>query len=277
MSKFRFGKRLTTLAALGCLATTVACADDGDDDTAASGGSSATGGSAGRGGGAGAGGSSGSGGTGGASSAKARVRVLHLSPDAPAVDVFANGGDDPVTEGLTFPNGTPYLEVPAATYTFDVAPAGGSAEDAVLTIDAIELESGVSYTAVALDELDSITALPLVDDYAGLAAGKIRVRAVHAAAAVGEVDLWSVPESGSPAPLWTNVDFGVAGDALDVAAGAYTIGVDVDDDMTPDLTFKLPALPAGTVANVFAVNDEEGDVFLLAQLADGATARIDPE
>ena len=29
--------------------------------------------------------------------------------------------------------------------------------------------------------------------------------------------------------------------------------------------------------NVFALNDEEADVFLLAQLRDGSTARIDPE
>jgi hypothetical protein len=193
------------------------------------------------------------------------------------VDVFANGGADPVVENLEFPKGTAYLEVPTGTYTFDVAPAGGSVDDAVLTIDGLELEAGVSYTAVAVDELDSITALPLVDEYAALAPGKIRVRAVHAAPAVGEVDLWSVPDSGAPAPLWANVDFGAAGVPLDVDAGAYTLGVDVDDDMSPDLVFRLPTLPAGTVANVYAVNDGDDNVFLIAQLADGSTARVDPE
>jgi hypothetical protein len=40
--------------------------------------------------------------------------------------------------------------------------------------------------------------------------------------------------------------------------------------------FDLPALPAGTVANVFAVNDTAGNVFLLAQLQTGDVARIDP-
>jgi hypothetical protein len=60
-------------------------------------------------------------------------------------------------------------------------------------------------------------------------------------------------------------------------AGAYTLGVDVDDDMTPDLTFVLPALPAGTFANVFAANDDAGDVFLVAELRDGSTVRIDAE
>jgi hypothetical protein len=255
---------------LGCLALSVGCAeDDANDD--------ATGGSASVGGSSGTGGAAASGGTGGSSAATARVRVLHLSPDAPGVDVFVNGGAEPAVENLEFPEGTAYLTVPAGTTTFDVAPAGGSADDAVLTIDGLALEAGASYTAVAFDELDSIAALPLVDDGSALETGKIRVRAVHAAPSVGEVDLWNVPDSGTPAPLWTNVDFGVAGAPLDLPAGAYTVGVDVDDDMSPDLLFRLPALPAGTVANVYAVNDSEENVFLLAQLPDGSTARVDPE
>jgi hypothetical protein len=271
MKNVRVRNGFSAAAALGCLALVVACAEDDADDAAATGGSSAMGG------GSGTGGGGGSGGTAGSSATTARVRVLHLSPDAPGVDVFANGGADPVVENLEFPEGTGYLEVPPGTYTFDVAPAGGNADDAVLTIDGLELEAGASYTAVAIDELDSVTALPLVDDYSALSPGKIRVRAVHAAPAVGEVDLWSVPDSGAPAPLWTNVDFGVAGAPLDVDAGAYTLGVDVDDDMSPDLLFRLPALPAGTVANVYAVNDSDDSVFVIAQLADGSTARVDPE
>jgi hypothetical protein len=206
----------------------------------------------------------------------AYLRVLHLSPDAPAVDVFVDQGDEPVVSELAFPDGTAYLAVPADTYDIDVAPAGGSAGDAVLSVADLELERDTYYTAVAIDEVANITALPLVDDYAGLDDGEIRVRAIHAAPAVGQVDIWNVPESGAPAPLWTDVDFGVAGTALDLPAGAYTIGVDVDDDMTPDLTFALPELRAGTVVNVFAVNDGD-DVFLVAHLPDGSTARIDPE
>lgn len=42
------------------------------------------------------------------------------------------------------------------------------------------------------------------------------------------------------------------------------------------MTFDVPALEAGTVANVFATNDDAGNVFLIAQLADGSTVRIDP-
>jgi hypothetical protein len=281
MTTLRIEKALIVLATLGGAAFSVGCSDDesgdGDDGASTTGGTSNRGGSSSGGtatGGTATGGTS-TGGTGGSGATQARVRVLHLSPDAPGVDVFANGGDEPVVENLEFPDGTPYLSVPPGTYTFDVSASGSSADDAVLTVEDLELEAGGSYTAVAFDELSSISALALVDDYEGLAPGDIRIRAVHAASTVGEVDIWDVTTPSAAAPLYEDVPFGVAGDALDVPAGAYSVGIDVDDDATPDLTFDLPALPGGTVANLYAVA-ADGDVFLVAQLPDGTTARIDP-
>jgi uncharacterized protein (DUF2141 family) len=207
--------------------------------------------------------------------AKARLRAIHLSPDAPAVDIFANGGATAAVTNLVFPAGTGYLELDAGTYTFDVAPKDAGVGASVLQVKDLPLESGKSYTAVAYDAVASIKALALVDDYAGLEAGKIRVRAIHAAAGVGQVDIWNIPAMGDPAALYTDVDFGAVGAYLDLPAGAYTLGIDVDNDGTPDLTFTTPALAAGTVANVFAVKQASA-VFLLAQFADGTTARIDP-
>lgn len=291
MLRSKFATGISTCAALAAFALTSACGDDddGDNDTpnggvagrpaAGAGGTSA--GSGGSSGGASAGragapaGGSDAGGAGGASGDEtARVRVLHLAPDAPDVDVFVNDGEDPVVQELGFPDGTDYLEVPAGTYDFDVAASGGTADDAVLSIDDLALDSGASYTAVAFDELDSIQALALVDDYEGLEEGDIRVRAVHVATGVGEVDIWNITDPGAPAPLYEDVDFGAAGDSIDVPAGAYSVGIDVDDDAVPDLAFDLPEIPAGTLVNLFAVADD-ADVFLLAQLPDGSTVRID--
>ncbi len=200
--------------------------------------------------------------------------MVHLSADAPAVDVLADGADRVVT-GLAFGEGTAYLTVDEGTYDFAVVPAGGAVDDSVLDINDLMLEADGYYTAVAYGELASISALLLEDDFDGLDAGNIRVRAIHTASAVGEVDIWNIPETGDPAPLYENVPFGVAGDYLDLPAAAYTLGFDVDNDASPDVIFELPALPAGTVANVFAVSDTSG-VYLLAQLEDGTLARVDP-
>ena len=90
---------------------------------------------------------------------------------------------------------------------------------------------------------------------------------------MGQVDIWNIPNNGAPAVLYMDVDYGVAGGYMDLPAGAYTIGFDVDNDATPDVVFDLPSLPAGTVANVFAVSQGSA-VFLIAQLQDGTVARI---
>jgi hypothetical protein len=75
---------------------------------------------------------------------QARLRVAHFSPDAPAVDIFINGELSPV-QGLSFPEATGYLEVPAGTYEVGVAPAGGTP---IFTAE-VTLAAGTVYTAWA--------------------------------------------------------------------------------------------------------------------------------
>jgi hypothetical protein len=203
------------------------------------------------------------------------VRVIHLSPDAPEVDVYFNGAASPAVSDLAFNEGTGYLKVNAGQYDVDVAPAYNSVGSSVLSVKGADLKANTNYTAVAFSPVASINALLLVDNLSTPPAGQIRVRAIHTASAVGQVDIWNVPSTGSPAPLYTDVDFGVAGGYLELPAGAYTIGFDVDNDATPDVLFALPALPAGTVVNVFAVS-QGANVYLLAQLQDGQVVQINP-
>lgn len=207
----------------------------------------------------------------------AALRAIHLSPNAPGVDVFLNAGSQPAVTNLEFEQGTSYLEVQAGTYQIDVAPNGSTAGEAVLSVPGLELTPGTSYTAVAYNELGNISALALVDDLSAVSEGQIRVRAIHTAAAVGQVDILNIPSSGMQTALYEDVDLGVAGGYKTLPAGAYTIGFDVNNDASPDVVFALPSLPAGTIANVFAVSDTGGTVFLLAQLQDGTVARIDAQ
>jgi len=208
-------------------------------------------------------------------SSDARIRVLHLSPDAPAVDVFANGAG-PVVEGLGFPTGTDYLTVAAGTYTFDVAPAGGTAMDAVLSFKDVELEKDKSYTAIAYGAVASIAGMALVDNSAGLDANNIRITVAHTASGIGEVDIWNL-SGNTPSPLLENVPYGASATLPDLPAAAYRVGFDVNNDANPDVSFAIPQLPGGTQVNLFAVNEAGGTPFLLAQLPDSSTVRINPE
>ena len=54
----------------------------------------------------------------------ARVRVVHASPDAPAVDILVN--DQLVFSDVAFEAITDFAEVPADTYNVKVVPAGAT-------------------------------------------------------------------------------------------------------------------------------------------------------
>ncbi|HEX6790820.1 MAG TPA: DUF4397 domain-containing protein [Candidatus Krumholzibacteria bacterium] len=208
--------------------------------------------------------------------AKANLRAIHLSPDAPEVDIYFNGNATPSVTDLAFNEGTAFLSVDAGTYDVAIAPANTSVGGAVLTVNDVDLDANKRYTAVAFSPVASIGALLLTDDLSTPPAGQIRVRAIHTASAVGQVDIWNIPAVGSPTILYENVDFGVAGGYLTIPAGAYTLGFDVNNDGTPELTFTTPSLAAGTVANIFAVSNAGSNVYLLAQLQNSQVAQINP-
>ena len=208
--------------------------------------------------------------------AKTNLRAIHLSPDAPEVDIYFNSSATPSVTDLAFNEGTGFLAINAGTYDVAVAPANTSLGDAVLTVNDVDLGANQRYTAVAFAPVASIDAMLLTDDLSTPPAGQIRVRAIHTASAVGQVDIWNIPSAGSPSLLYENVDFGVAGGYLTIPAGAYTLGFDVNNDGTPELTFTTPSLAAGTVANIFAVSDAGSNVYLLAQLQNSQVAQINP-
>lgn len=88
----------------------------------------------------------------------ARIRVIHTSPDAPAVDIAVTGGDV-VVPGLEFPNASDFLEVPAGTYDLEVRPAGTT--DVALALPGVALEAGMVYDVFAIGQLSdgSLTVL----------------------------------------------------------------------------------------------------------------------
>jgi hypothetical protein len=103
---------------------------------------------------------------------------------------------------------------------------------------------------------------------------------VHAAAlgALTPVDVWVVDEDCGPvAPLLTDFDFGDVAANVDVPAAPLNIGFDVGQDATVDACFKVPALGSDFMVNVFAVNDDAGNVSIVAHLPDGSVAELLPE
>jgi hypothetical protein len=185
----------------------------------------------------------------------ARVRAVHASPDAPAVDILVN-------DGVAFANApfkgiTEYATVDSGTYNIKVVPTGAT-EPVVIEAD-LEL-AGNDYTIVALGTLENIEPLVLIDNNSAPAAGKAHVRFVHASPDAPAVD---IAVKGGPV-LFSNIAFKEIGDYLPVDAGTYDLEVRLAGTETVALDVPGLALQAGTVYTVFAMGLAGGEPALMA-------------
>ncbi len=80
-------------------------------------------------------------------SGQAKVRFVHASPDAPAVDVAVSGGQT-LFSNVAYKNASNYATVGAGTVSLEVRPTGST--NAVLTIPNVNLNSGTVYTIYAV-------------------------------------------------------------------------------------------------------------------------------
>ena len=62
----------------------------------------------------------------------ARLRLVHASPDAPAVDIWAAGLNTPLFTNVGYTQAAAYRDVAAGTYTLQIRPAGAASTTAPL-------------------------------------------------------------------------------------------------------------------------------------------------
>lgn len=191
-----------------------------------------------------------------AADGKARVRVVHASPDAPAVDVWVD--DNVAFSNAPFKGITAYASLDPETYAVKVVPAGET-EPAVISAD-LALAADTDYTVVALGTLADIEPLVLVDNNSMPAAGKAHVRFVHASPDAPAVD---VAVTGGPV-LFANVAFKGVGDYLPVDAGTYDLEVRLAGTETVALSVPGVKLDEGTVYTIFAMGLAAGEPALMA-------------
>ncbi len=162
---------------------------------------------------------------------EARVRAIHLSPDAPAVDIRVDGAV--AVPGLSFTGVSGYATLPARETNVQVVPAG-AAGPAVIDADLV-LAPGTDYSVLAVDLLEDIAPLVLVDD--NTTDPQVgRLRFVHGSPNAPAVD---IALAGGPV-LFGNVSFTEVGDYLAVAPGTYDLEVRLAG--TPTVVLPLPGI-----------------------------------
>jgi len=208
---------------------------------------------------------------------KAGARVVHLSPDAGAVEVFASsdalGSASPaeIIDSFSYTETSPadgisYTYVPAGDYTFDVAAANAGIGNSVFTSPALSLSAATEYTVIAAGYVSTGTPafdlLPTVDNNRSIVT-QASVKVVHGAPLAGTVDVFVTPagqytvaevESGmAGTPLLDGFTFGTITDYVPVAPGDYDIRVVTNSGAgTAAINVEDFNLAAGSVSTVIA-------------------------
>jgi len=192
--------------------------------------------------------------TGAPAAGQAGIRVLHASPDAPAVDVYLDGAAAPAISNLAFGKMAPalatggYIALPAGAHAVKVC-ATGSTTVCPIDVPVLTLVDGKKYTIAATNVLASITA-QVVEDTATQAATTAQVRVYHFSADTPAVDILTTTGTKLAGPL----AYPNASGYLTPAAGTLDVKVCAApaDTLCPLGPLSL-TVADGTTYSVFAI------------------------
>jgi hypothetical protein len=156
----------------------------------------------------------------GGSSSLARLRVIDLSADAGAVDIYYQG-NNAIAYNLSYGAVTSYVPIAPGGYTMTVDLAGS--KQALSAVKGV-FSAGGQYTVLIHSPAASMQQLILADQVP-LAASGPYLRFVHQAVRSGAVDVYCVPAGqrlASAIPVVTNLAPGTSTGYLAIPAGTCT-------------------------------------------------------
>jgi hypothetical protein len=187
------------------------------------------------------------------------VRVLHASPNAPAVDVYANGNK--VLSNVHFGTLSSYLSVPAGMYRIEIRPAG---QESPVVIDThVRLSKNKWYTLAAAGTLETIQLRQFRDKHVNNEHGTPRVRVIHLSPDAPAVDVGIQGKK----PFVRYLTFGEQSSYKRIPAGTYTAEVRVSGTDTTVLSIPDVVLNEGISATIYATGLAQGTPSLSAILA----------
>ena len=152
-----------------------------------------------------------------------QLRAVHLSPDAPAVDISVNG--NVALEDVTYRQASGFLRVDEGDTNIKVLVA--NTDTAVIDVN-LNLLTDTKYTVIAADNVANIGPIVIEDNIDAPSSGNAAIRVVHGAPSAPTVDVYvSAPgdDFAGLTPTLANVPFQVVSDELEVPAGDYRVRI----------------------------------------------------
>jgi hypothetical protein len=179
--------------------------------------------------------------------ATGEVRVAHLSPDAPNVDVAVDGAV--VLSNVPYQAVSDYLDVPSGPHTVTVTPAGATSPVVINAQINVVANAAATVAATGLLGEGDLQPLPLADDR--MTTGQAKVRFVHTSPDAPPVDI--ALAGGRVVPGFRNIAFRESSNYVALDAGTYDLEVRVSGTQTVALNLKGVDLAPGTNYSVFAI------------------------
>lgn len=197
----------------------------------------------------------------------AYIRLFHASPDAPAVDVYANG--NLLAKGLVYKQITQYLRVPTGNYLIEVYPTDQKMNPVISA--AIEILPNTSSTIAAVGMLSEIMPHIIQEEFMPqIDRNKVYIRFVHLSPNAPAVDI-TLPDGTK---IFEDVEFTEATEYIEIDPGTYAVQVRLAGTDIPVLSLPSVVLKPGIVNSVYAVGLVEGDPPLEALLITDSSTTI---
>jgi hypothetical protein len=149
--------------------------------------------------------------------APSHIRLLHASPNVPAVDIYANG--NLIVRNLNYRQFTEYFAIPGGSYNIVVFPAGQTT-NAILN-STINVPGGSIFTIALIGLFPSIALLPVEDPRMPIPPGKLMLRFVHLSPNAPNVDV--AIQSG--VVIFRNIGYQSITQYIPVDPGTYTFNL----------------------------------------------------
>jgi hypothetical protein len=200
------------------------------------------------------------------------LRLAHLSPDTPAVDVYVDSVADPdagiVLDGVGYGAVSDYQDVPPGEYTVSMREAGAEESTPAVLSATVEI-SGDTARTVAGVGLFADLQLQIIDDALDTPPeGEARVRVLAGAANADSLDV----ALADGTEVASQLEFATTSDYVDVPAGATGLQVAAEGGEPTELPVDLDA---GAVYSLVVLDDADG--LTLQPVLDSAGSGVVPQ
>jgi hypothetical protein len=202
------------------------------------------------------------------------VRLAHLSPDTPNVDVYMTSYTRPawklVIKGVGYGAVSQYQRVQADRYAVSMRPAGAPASSPPVLSTNVNATPGKAYTVAGVGPYADLGLAVINDDLTLPSAGQARVRVINGSARAKTVAVNAV---GGPV-VTKGIDFAKTTSYAAVPAGKWTLQV-ASTSQTDLKATAAVSINAGDVYSLVVLDAPDGGLTL-ATHADAVSAAVTP-